>query len=137
VVVDVSSLTAGRLITRIKLDGNALGMTFNKSQSRLYVAQDNADQVAVIDTAAKEVTSRIDVRAPAGILPRHGATGAATFAVTIAADDSTLYAVNSGANSIAVIPLKGSETGEGGGGDRVAGLIPTAFEPHDITFSAD
>jgi len=136
VVVDVSSLTAGRLITRIKLDGNALGMTFNKSQSRLYVAQDNADQVAVIDTAANEVTSRIDVRAPAGILPRHGATGAATFAVTIAADDATLYAVNSGANSIAVIPLTGSETGDGGG-DRVAGLIPTAFEPHDITFSAD
>jgi YVTN family beta-propeller protein len=140
VVVDVSSLTAGRLITRIKLDGNPLGMTFDKSQSRLYVAQDNADQVAVIDTAANEVTTRIDVRAPAGILPRHGATGAATFAVTIAPDDATLYAVNSGANSIAVIPLTGSESGDGGGEvqhDRVAGLIPTAFEPHDITFSAD
>jgi DNA-binding beta-propeller fold protein YncE len=140
VVVDVSAPTAGHLITRIKLDGNALGMTFNKSQSRLYVAQDNADQVAEIDTATNEVTDRIDARAPAGILPGHGATGAATFAVTISPDDATLYAVNSGANSVAVIPLAASETAEEGGQvrhHRVAGLIPTAYDPHDITFSAD
>jgi YVTN family beta-propeller protein len=132
VVVDVSSPTAGRLITRIKLDGNGLGMTFNKSQSRLYVAQDNADQVAVIDTATNSVEARIDARAPAGILPGSEHTGAATFAVTLSPDGSTLYAVNSGANSIAVIPLTSEE--EHG---RVAGLIPTAYEPHDIAFSAD
>ena len=35
VVVDVSSPTAGRLIKRIKLDGNGLGMTLDASQSRL------------------------------------------------------------------------------------------------------
>ena len=52
VVIDVSSLTEGRLIRRIRMDGNALGMTLNASQSRLYVAQDNADQVAVIETSA-------------------------------------------------------------------------------------
>jgi YVTN family beta-propeller protein len=137
VVVDVSSPTAGRLITRIKLDGNALGMTLNKSQSRLYVAQDNSDQVAVIDTASNSVTARIDARAPAGLLPGPKNTGAATFAVTLSPDGATLYAVNSGANSIAVIPLEGSEDGEGEGQFRVAGLIPTAYEPHDITFSAD
>jgi DNA-binding beta-propeller fold protein YncE len=51
IVVDVSSLTQGKLIKRIKLDGNGLGMTLDESQSKLYVAQDNADQVAVIDTA--------------------------------------------------------------------------------------
>ena len=34
-------------------------------------------------------------------------TGAATFAVTLSPDGRTLYAVNSGANSIAVIPLDG------------------------------
>src|SRR5215470_11844465 len=43
VVVDVSSPTVGHLIKRIKLDGNALGMTLDASQSKLYVAQDNAD----------------------------------------------------------------------------------------------
>ena len=131
VVVDISSATAGRLVTRIKVDGNALGMTLNSAQSKLYVAQDNADQVAVIDTSTNTLTTKIDARAPAGILPSPKYTGAATFAVTIARDGNTLYAVNAGANSIAVIPLVGPAA------NTVTGLIPTAYEPHDITFSAD
>ncbi|HJZ76114.1 MAG TPA: bifunctional YncE family protein/alkaline phosphatase family protein [Vicinamibacterales bacterium] len=122
--------TQGRLIKRIKLDGNGLGMTLDASQTTLYVAQDNADQVAVIDTVSNRVTSKIDARAPAGVLPGKY-TGAATTAVTLSPDGETLYAVNSGANSIAVIPL-GSKKGS-----AVSGLIPTAYEPHDITFSAD
>jgi YVTN family beta-propeller protein len=131
VVVDVTSHTEGRLIKRIKLEGNALGMTLDASQSRLYVAQDNADQVAIIDTSTNRVTAKIDARAPAGMLPGRKYTGAATFAVTLSPDGSTLYAVNSGANSIAVIPLTGHHA------NAVSGLIPTAYEPHDITFSAD
>jgi YVTN family beta-propeller protein len=139
VVVDISSPTAGRLIGRIKLDGNALGMTMDAHGGRLYVAQDNADQVAVIDTASNAVLRRIDARAPANLLrPRHGAdgagqryTGTATFSVSLSPDGNTLYAVNAGANSVAVIPLHGKHSGQ------VAGLIPTAYEPHDITFSAD
>ncbi|RQS75574.1 hypothetical protein DID96_03965 [Burkholderia sp. Bp8963] len=131
VVVDISSPVAGHLIKRIKLDGNALGMTLDASQARLYVAQDNADQVAVIDTASNTVTAKIDARAPAKLLHGTKYTGAATFAVTLAKDGKTLYAVNSGANSVAVIPLAGPNA------NTVTGLIPTAYEPHDITFSAD
>jgi YVTN family beta-propeller protein len=132
VVVDVASPTQGHLIKRVKLDGNALGMTIDQSQSRLYVAQDNADQVAVIDTSSNRVTARIDARAPGGMLPPgRKYTGAATFAVTLSPDGETLYAVNSGANSVAVIPLTGHSA------NTVSGLIPTAYEPHDITFSAD
>jgi YVTN family beta-propeller protein len=131
VVVDISSPTAGRLVKRIKLDGNALGMTFDASQARLYVAQDNADQVAVIDTASNMVTAKIDARAPADLLRGSKYTGAATFAVTVSKDGGTLYAVNSGSNSVAVIPLSGRNA------NTVTGLIPTAYEPHDITFSAD
>ena len=131
VVVDVSSLTSGRLIKRIKLDGNALGMTLDPSQSKLYVAQDNADQVAVIDTSTNRVIAKIDARAPAGMLRGPRYTGAATSAVTLSPDGQTLYAVNSGANSIAVIPVTGDKA------HKVSGLIPTAYEPHDITFSAD
>src|SRR3984893_7349252 len=141
VVIDISSASAGRLVKRIKLDGNALGMTLDSQGSKLFVAEDNADQVAVIDTASNAVVAKIDARAPAGILAgsqeddgvdqrtRH--TGAATFAVTLSPDGKTLYAVNAGANSVAVIPLRGEHA------YRVAGLIPTAYEPHDVTFSAD
>jgi YVTN family beta-propeller protein len=132
VAVDISSPTSGRLVRRIQLDGNALGMTLDESQTTLYVAQDNADQVAVINTQTNHVVAKIDARAPAGLLPRgRKYTGAATSAVTISPDGDTLYAVNSGSNSIAVIPLKGHKAGS------VVGLIPTAFEPHDITFSPD
>jgi YVTN family beta-propeller protein len=142
VVIDISSPSAGHLVKRIKLDGNALGMTLDASGSKLFVAEDNADQVAVIDTASNAVVAKIDARAPAGMLPgsdedddgkdqrtRH--TGAATFAVTLSRDGKTLYAVNAGANSVAVIPLRGEHA------YRVAGLIPTAYEPHDVTFSVD
>jgi YVTN family beta-propeller protein len=131
VVVDVSDPTAGHLIARIQLDGNALGMTLDAAQSTLYVAQDNADQVAVIDTATNTVITTIDARAPAGLLTGHDQTGTAPFAVTLSHDGKTLYAVNAGANAIAVIPLTGPHA------HRVTGLIPTAYEPHDLTFSAD
>jgi DNA-binding beta-propeller fold protein YncE len=142
VVVDISSPTSGRLIKRIKLDGNALGMTLDASGSKLFVAEDNADQVAVIDTFSNVVVAKIDARAPADILAgsrgqggsdgSHSPyTGVATFAVTLSRDGGTLYAVNAGANSVAVIPLRGED------GYKVTGLIPTAYEPHDVTFSAD
>ena len=150
IAIDISLPTAGHLIKRIELDGNALGMTLDRSQSKLYVAQDNADQVAVIDTSTNAVTRKIDARAPAGMLAGRGDedrhevgfgrefgreqphyTGAATFSVTISPDGTLLYAVNAGANSVAVIPLIGPHA------HKVAGLIPTAYEPHDVTFSAD
>jgi YVTN family beta-propeller protein len=150
IAVDISSPSAGRLVGRIKLDGNALGMTLDRLGRKLYVAQDNADQVAVIDTSTNTIVTKIDARAPAGLLGGRGDdhddgfghheefgheqphyTGAATFAVTISPDGGSLYAVNAAASSIAVIPLTGRFT------NRVTGLIPTAYEPHDVTFSAD
>ncbi len=157
VVIDIGSPTAGRLIKRIKLDGNALGLTLDAAEKRLYVAEDNADQVAVIDTRTNSVIAKIDARAPEGLMPEDDAhnvklwhenksaryTGAGTFAVTLSPDGKALYAVNSGSNSIAVIQIK--DRAPGGHGDsapqaddyRVTGLIPTAYEPHDVTFSAD
>jgi DNA-binding beta-propeller fold protein YncE len=133
-VVDISSPAGGHLVKRIGLDGNALGMTLDAA-GHLFVAQDNADEVAVISTATNEVLAQIDARAPEGVLhaSHHGRpTGAATFAVTLSPDGKTLYAVNAGANAIAVIPLHGDERSY-----RVRGLIPTAYEPHDVAFSAD
>jgi len=155
VVIDISSPTAGHLVKRIKLDGNALGLTLDSAERRLYVAQDNADQVAVIDTHKNAVIAKLDARAPEGLLPEDDAhdvkawhenknaryTGAGTFAVTLSPDEKTLYAVNSGSNSIAVIRIKHNEHGGKHEPDAddyaVTGLIPTPYEPHDVTFSAD
>jgi YVTN family beta-propeller protein len=151
IAIDISQPTLGKLIKRIKLDGNALGLTLDASGRTLYVAQDNADQVAAIDTATNTVFAKIDARAPEGTLPEeddahgHGRahhdiryTGAGTFAVTLAPDGRALYAVNSGSNSIAVIRIDEKRNhGKRVLDYEVTGLIPTAYEPHDITFSAD
>jgi YVTN family beta-propeller protein len=123
VVVDISGGTSGKLIARIPVDGLPNGMALNQAQTTLYVAQDNTDEVAVIDTASNTVTDTIDTRAPEGMLTGPRYTGAAPFAVTISPDQKTLYAVNEGANSIAVIPLTGSRA------NTVTGLIPTAYGP--------
>ena len=139
IAIDVSDTRKGKLVARIPLDGNALGMAFDAPGSRLFVAQDNADQVAVVDTRTNTVVGKIDARGPPELFSQGSAgagagvryTGAGTFAVTVSPDRRTLYAVNSASNSIAVIPLEGNHA------YRVAGLIPTAYEPHDVTLSAD
>jgi DNA-binding beta-propeller fold protein YncE len=58
IAVNVASPTAGSFVARIKLDGNPNGMTLSAGGSTLYVAQDNQDQVAVIDTATNKITHK-------------------------------------------------------------------------------
>jgi len=145
VVVDLSTPASPKFVTRIELAGNAYGMTLSADQSRLFVAEENSDQVAVIDTGSYAVVHTIDTRAPRGLLANRGDddqgedqgasiphyTGAETIAVTLSPDGRTLYAVNNASNSIAVVPLTGKDA------YTVTGLIPTGYAPKDITFSAD
>jgi len=67
VAVNVASPTAGAFLARIQLDGNPNGMTLSADGSKLYAAQDNQDQVAVIDTASNKVIGKIDTRGPASL----------------------------------------------------------------------
>jgi len=131
VVVNVSNPTAGSFVARIQLDGNPNGMTLSADGSTLYVAQDNQDQVAVIKTSANTISNKIDTRGPAYLGLPASTTGAAPTAVTINPANNTLYAVNAGSNSVAVIPLSGPNA------LTTTGLIPTAYDPTDIAFSAD
>jgi YVTN family beta-propeller protein len=131
VAVNVASPSGGALVARIQLDGNPNGMTLSADGSNLYVAQDNQDQVAVIDTASNKVIHKIDTRGPARLDFPPNTTGAAPTAVTINQAKKTLYAVNAGSNSIAVIPLSGPHA------FKTIGLVPTAYDPTDVVFSAD
>jgi YVTN family beta-propeller protein len=128
VVVDIAMKT---LIARIQLDGNPNGMTLSADGANLYVAQDNQDQVAVIDTATNKVIQRIDTRGPVRLAFPANTTGAAPTAVTLNQATKTLYAVNAGSNSVAVIPLSGPHA------FKTIGLLPTAYDPTDVAFSAD
>jgi YVTN family beta-propeller protein len=106
-------------------------MTLSADGSTLYVAQDNQDQVAVIDTASNKITHKIDTRGPVSLNFPANTTGAAPTAVAVNPAGTTLYAVNAGSNSIAVIPLTGPHA------FHTAGLLPTAYDPTDVAFSAD
>jgi len=129
--VVVINIANQALVARIQLDGNSNGMTLSADGSALYVAQDNQDQVAVIDTASNKITHKIDTRGPAYLGFPPNTTGAAPTAVTINRTNKTLYAVNAGSNSIAVIALSGPHA------FKTVGLIPTAYDPTDVAFSAD
>jgi YVTN family beta-propeller protein len=132
-VVDISTGTP-KLTARVAVPGNPVNMVLDKTQGTLYVAQDNSDQVAVINTATNAVTEEIDAIAPPGLLldTANRYTGAATNNVALSPDGKTLYATNGGANSLAIIPLSGT-----GQGDAVAGLVPTGWYPTSVSVSAD
>ena len=129
--VVAANIATKTLVARIPTDGNPNGMTLSRDGSTLFVAQDNQDQVAVIDTATNKITRKIDTRGPEYLNFPANTTGAAPTAVTINPANTTLYAVNAGSNSIAVIPLGGPHA------FHTIGLIPTAYDPTDVAFSAD
>lgn len=125
------NIATQKLVARVSLDGNPNGMTLSADGSTLYVAQDNQDQVAVIDTNNNTITRKIDTRGPAQLNFPPNTTGAAPTEVAINPVNKTLYAVNAGSNSIAVIPLTGPRA------FQTTGLLPTAYDPTDVAFSAD
>ena len=133
-VVVVSLAGAPAVTSRIKLKGQPNKMTLNRDESRLYVAEDETDSVAVIDTGANQVLDDVAVTAPAGLLPPSVATlkGNNTNSVTLSPDQTTLYVTNGNTNNVAVVHLSAA-TGQ----SRVEGLIPTGWYPNSVSFSGD
>jgi DNA-binding beta-propeller fold protein YncE len=139
--IDVVSLGSTLKVTgRIPVIGEPIKMTMNKSQTRLYVAEDMSDTVDVIDissSSAKNGTSpileTINVVAPLSLLQAYPLVrqyrGANTNSVTLSPDETQLYVTNGNLNSIAVVQLSGTDKG-----DQVAGLIPTGWYPNSLSF---
>jgi len=141
--IDVINLDGGApaVQARIAVKGQPNKMTLNTAQTRLYVAEDESDTVDVIDTDPNDasfwnVLESIPVIAPPMLLastPRLAQfTGANTNSVTLTPDGTQLYVTNGNLNSIAVVPLNGSDHN-----DQVAGLIPTGWYPNSVSFSSD
>jgi len=106
---------AGQLITGSSSTATGFGMAYDRVQPDCCRGGTTPIQVTVIDTIRMSSLRRSMPVHQAGVLAGTGNgnatvgspvpyTGAATFAVTLSRDRRTLYAVNSGANSIAVIP---------------------------------
>src|SRR5262249_30042530 len=66
--IDIVDLPSARLTGRISVEGNPTQMLLSPDQGTLYVALDNADVVARIDTALHRVVTTIPTLAPDGLL---------------------------------------------------------------------
>ena len=136
VVLDFSDLPSVSVITRIPLLGQPNKLILNRAQSRLFVALDNADAVAVINTRTNRLIDNIETIAPRRVFPNPtNLHGASPNNLAISPDDRTLYATNSGTNSLAVISLGGNDDNSSPG--QLTALIPTAWYPTAVTINSD
>ncbi len=128
-VVNIGSSTPD-VVKRIKLKGQPNKMVLNAAQSTLFVAEDETDSVARIDTGTNTLESEVFVGAPAGLLPSNRAnlTGNNTDSVTLSPDEKTLYVTNGNENNVAVVDLATQS---------VKGLIPTGWYPNSVSLSPD
>jgi DNA-binding beta-propeller fold protein YncE len=118
--------------SRISVRGQPNRILLNRAQDRLFVALDNADAVAVIDTDSEKVLANIGVTAPSTLLPAGmQPKGANPNSLALSADERTLYVTNGGTNAVAVVALQQSGAGQ------VVGLIPTGWYPNSVSSSRD
>ena len=137
--IDVVSLGTSpmKVTARIPVKGSPFKMTMDKTQTHLFVAEDNSDTIDVIDIASDSkkntVLESIPVLAPPDIIKTYSVLqiykGANTNSVTLSPDETQLYVTDGNLNAVAVVQLNGSYTG-----DQVVGLIPTGWYPHSVSF---
>ena len=132
VVVNMAGKPA--VTARIRVKGQPNKMTLNETQSLLYVVEDQADRVDVIDTIKNVILESIPVIAHQEVLPTSLAQlkGANPNSVTISRDERRLYVTLGNLNAVAVMVLGGANSG-----DQVVGLIPTGLYPNSVSLSGD
>jgi YVTN family beta-propeller protein len=131
--VDVVGIGAGQLslLTRIEVNGNPNKMILDQQQDRLFVAEDNSDQVDVIDTGTNRIIESIPTAGPEKVIRDLNIYhGVIPNSLALSLDGQSLYVTNGGTNSVAVIRL-------GREGAQVVGLIPTAYYPTAVEVSND
>jgi len=129
----VASLGATPKVTaRIPVTGQPNKMTLNRARTLLYVADDQADAVDVIDTATNTVLESIPVIANTSVLPAtlKALKGANPNSVTLSPDEKQLWVTLGTLNAVAVVALSGRNEG-----DQVTGLIPTGWYPNSVSFN--
>ena len=128
-VGDAPAVTA-----RIPVKGQPNKMTLNAAQTLLYVVEDQSDVVSVVDTTKNRILESIPVLPRGSVLPAslEKYKGANPNSVTLSPDEKQLYVTNGNLNTVAVIALGGTNSG-----DKVVGLIPTGWYPNSVCLSSD
>jgi DNA-binding beta-propeller fold protein YncE len=129
VVVNLNPKPA--VAARIPLHGQPNKLTLNRKQTRLYISEDNADTLAVVDTSTNQIIGELGVTAPADTLAKLGGfKGSNPNHVALSPDERTAYVSLGGANAIAVVRLK-----DDGAPAEVSGLIPTGWYPNAVSLN--
>ena len=124
-VVDPSSR-----VSHITVNRHPTAMLFNRSQTKLFVANSNSDAVSVIDTKTDRVIETINVR-----LSESEQIGASPEGLALSDDEKTLYVANSHANAVAVVKLAEKPTAKAL--SKVLGFIPTGKYPSAVAVVGD
>jgi DNA-binding beta-propeller fold protein YncE len=132
VVVDFTTVTAPKIVTRIEVAGNPLKTILDQTGSYLYVTEDNSDLVDIISTSNNQLFQSVIASAPDKFEYDKVLTyrGSAPNSAALSPDSSTLYVTLGGTNAISVItgiPFH----------PEVIGLIPAGFHPTAVTLSND
>ncbi len=139
VVLDLTALPSLTVLDRITLPGQPNKILLDNSGSRLFVAQDNTDTVAVINTDTGKIIAEIDTIAPRDLFPNpDNFKGAGPNSLALSPNERFLYVTNGGTNSVAVIQLAASnDPAREAQSPRTIGLIPTAWYPNAAAVSRD
>lgn len=113
-----------RVLRRVALKGVPNRVIANRAGTRLFVAEDNADLIEIVDVARGRVTSSVPTLPNTPTRPR----GATPNSLTLSGDERTLYATNGGTNAVAVISLAAPRP-------RLVGLIPTGWYPAAVAWT--
>jgi YVTN family beta-propeller protein len=122
--VSVVDTRKSKVLTTIRVGMHPSAIAANPSRDEIYVANTDSDTISVIDARTLRLTRTIDLR------PYPGApVGASPNALAVSPDGATLYVANAGDDDVAVVHLAATGTT---GGDRVDGLVPTAWYPSGV-----
>lgn len=137
IVVDGRGIAASGTVTRVDLVANEAthtvevglhptSMAWDETRGRLYVANSNSDSVSVVDAKTASLVETIAIQPF-----QRKVNGIAPEALVLSKDGKRLYVACAGLNAVAVVAVADH------GGDRVLGLIPTAWYPDHIALSPD
>jgi DNA-binding beta-propeller fold protein YncE len=115
---------------RIKLTGEPTALLLDRVRARLFVAEDDSDSVAIVDTAKDRIAAEFPVGAPRALLPNpQHLKGSGPNALALAPDERRLFVSLGGLNAVAVVGLAAA------GGPQVEGLLPTGWYPTGVAVS--
>ena len=118
-----------RMTKRIATLGEPTALLFDAAGGRLYATEDNADRLAIVDTASATLTGEPRLGLPDSLGHEPLAKGLNVNALALLPDHRLLITMG-GINAVAVVAPSARDA-------SVQGLIPTGWYPSAVAASAD